>query len=122
MHEFHVGDSFAMIGSNATDNWELIEMMKRSDIWVHMKDVPSCHALVRIPKKRRDDKTLRMNILNRVARMMCIQSVKRILPGEDNNVTFIYTRGKHVRKGAKVGEAILSVIPDEFLVEKPEYI
>jgi predicted ribosome quality control (RQC) complex YloA/Tae2 family protein len=122
MIEFHPGDnSFVRIGSNAADNWEIIETLKRSDIWIHLKDAPSCHAMVRIPKKLRDNDRSRMNILNRVAHIMCIQSAKRI-PRNSDNVTFIYTNGKYVRKGFAPGEAILSVTPDEFSVENPQHM
>ena len=121
MYEFYLSDSFVRIGSNADDNWMLIETLKRTDIWVHLKDVPSCHAVVRLPKKHRDDTTSRMNTLNHVARMICIQSAKRIPPGA-KTVSLIYTRGKYVNKGRVVGEAVLSVTPAEFSVDNPNHI
>ena len=118
MHEFQLNKVVIMVGSNSKENWELVDVLKRSDIWMHLKDAPSAHALIRIPKKLRENKYTVMNSLTYAARMLCAQSSKNI-SSKNDNVVFIYTNGKYVNKGSKEGEVILSKKPDEITIENP---
>ena len=34
-----------VVGDNAHDNHAIIDAADRSDIWVHLKDIPSCQGL-----------------------------------------------------------------------------
>ena len=38
MIELNVYDGKILMGMNAADNWYLMETMKRSDYWIHMKN------------------------------------------------------------------------------------
>jgi|TARA_Y100000816_G_scaffold291196_1_gene281825 predicted ribosome quality control (RQC) complex YloA/Tae2 family protein len=120
MHEFQVNNVVIKIGSNSKENWELVDVLKRSDIWMHLKDAPSAHALIRIPKKSRENNYIMNNSLTYAARMLCAQSSKNISQNTDN-VVFIYTNGKYVTKGNKEGEVILSKTPSEISIENPYF-
>ena len=117
MFEFYINNILIRVGSNAHDNWDLIDTIKKNDIWVHLKDKPSCHAVIRIPKKSRDERSLE-NMLNYTGRMICMKSSKHI-PENSKKVELTYTKGKYVKKGSKVGEAILSKTPQTFVIENP---
>ena len=118
MHEFQLNKVLIMVGSNSRENWEIVDVLKRGDIWMHLKDKPSAHALIRIPKKSRENKYVVNNSLTYAARMLCVQSSKNI-SSKNDDVVFIYTNGKYVNKGSKEGEVILSKKPDEIAVENP---
>jgi predicted ribosome quality control (RQC) complex YloA/Tae2 family protein len=117
MFEFYLNNNLVRVGSNASENWDLIDTIKKNDIWVHLKDKPSCHAVIRIPKKSRDERSLQ-NMLNYTGRMICTKSSKHI-PENSKKVEFTYTKGKYVKKGSKVGEAILLKTPETFVMENP---
>lgn len=34
------------VGSNAHDNWRVIEQSEEDDVWFHLDDVPSCHVVL----------------------------------------------------------------------------
>ena len=118
MHEFQLNKVLIMVGSNSRENWEIVDVLKRGDIWMHLKDKPSAHALIRIPKKSRENKNTINNSLTYAARMLCTQSYKKI-PSNCDSVEFIYTNGKYVNKGSKEGEVILSKKPQEITIENP---
>ena len=120
MFEFHINNNLIRVGSNANENWNLIDTIKKNDVWVHLKNNPSCHAVIRMPKKYRESDRVFQNILSYTGRMVCLQSSKRI----SNNikiVELIYIKGKYVNKGNKVGEAKLCKNPEIFVVENPNY-
>jgi predicted ribosome quality control (RQC) complex YloA/Tae2 family protein len=120
MLEFYLNNRFVRIGSNAKENWELIDTLKRNDIWVHLKDVPSCHAVIRLPKKCRDNNMILTHDLNHTARMVCINSSKHIK--NNKMVDVIYIKGKYVKKGKTEGEANLLTTPEIITIENPNYM
>ena len=117
MFEFYLDNNLVRIGSNANENWDLIDTLKKNDIWVHLKHNPSCHGVIRIPKKNRDNRVFQ-NLLSYTGRMVCMQSSKRI-SSNIKDVELIYIKGKYVKKGSKVGEAKLLKTPETFMVENP---
>ena len=40
-----------MVGKNERGNEELLKNAKKSDLWFHLKDLPSAHVLVRTDKQ-----------------------------------------------------------------------
>jgi len=117
MFEFYLNNNLVRIGSNAVENWDLIDTIKKNDIWIHLKNNPSCHGVIRIPKKSRDEKTLK-NVLSYSGKMVCMKSYKHISTNT-KDVELIYIKGKYVKKGSKVGEAKLLKTPETFIVENP---
>ena len=117
MFKFHIDSNLVRIGSNADENWNLIDTIKKNDIWVHLKNNPSCHGVIRTPKKNRDNIVFQ-NLLSYTGRMVCMQSSKRISKNT-KDVELIYIKGKYVKKGSKVGEAKLLKTPETFVIENP---
>ncbi len=48
-----------MVGKSEKGNAELLKNAKMSDIWMHLKDMPSTHVIIRTDKKNIDEKVLR---------------------------------------------------------------
>ena len=46
-----VDDVVYYIGTNARDNFDVIDKGRPGDIWFHAKDVSSCHVVVHIEKR-----------------------------------------------------------------------
>lgn len=40
-----------LIGTNARENWRIIDSSEDDDIWFHLKDYPSCHVIVQLKKE-----------------------------------------------------------------------
>lgn len=40
-----------LVGQNKQDNFDIIDMSKETDIWFHIKDVPSCHVILQTDEK-----------------------------------------------------------------------
>ena len=38
-----------LVGENARDNHSIIDLASEKDMWVHLKDIPSCHVIVQVP-------------------------------------------------------------------------
>lgn len=118
MLDFHMDNCFIRMGMTASENWEIIDQMKSTDVWMHLKACPSSHAMIRMPKKIRDNPRLAQYSMDHAARMICHQSSRRI-PRNAERVEFIYSRAMYVKKGRAVGEAIMVRPPDEFSIENP---
>jgi predicted ribosome quality control (RQC) complex YloA/Tae2 family protein len=37
------------IGTNAQENWDLIDESSEGDLWFHVNDLPSCHVVTSLP-------------------------------------------------------------------------
>ena len=97
-----------VIGENDNDNWKIIDNAEGRQIWMHLKDFPSPHIII---KKDIDDLRLEAelnglssfhNYLNYGARI-CKQKASpkyRCM----RNLTVIYTEVKNITKGRKPGE------------------
>ena len=40
-----------LIGQNAKDNFDILDMAAENDWWFHVYDKPSCHVIARLPGK-----------------------------------------------------------------------
>ena len=82
-----------LIGTNAQDNFDVIDSSDPDDIWFHVKDLPSCHVVAKIP----DDITDRKEILSIAKRgaLLCKQYSKY---ASTQNLEIIYTRIINVEK------------------------
>ncbi len=47
-----------MVGKSEKGNIELLKNAKMSDIWMHLKDMPSTHIIIRTDRKKVDEKVL----------------------------------------------------------------
>jgi predicted ribosome quality control (RQC) complex YloA/Tae2 family protein len=66
-------DLEAYIGKNAADNLSLLRRAAAHDIWLHLRDYPGAHAIVRRGKNRKiSDKEL-----NEIGKWVVLQSLKK---------------------------------------------
>jgi predicted ribosome quality control (RQC) complex YloA/Tae2 family protein len=87
-----------LIGTNAQDNFDVIDASDPDDIWLHVKDLPSCHVVAKIPDDMSGNKEL-LSIVKRGA-LLCKQHSKY---SSIQNLEIIYTRIKNVQKTAVPG-------------------
>ena len=87
------------MGKSAKDNLDLLRKAKAWDIWLHLKDYPSAHAIVHLNK----DQVLPMAELKKVAQWLVKETFKEKMPGTKYAV--LYVECRHVRpiKGDKLG-------------------
>ena len=86
------------IGTNAEDNFSVIDMGKPNDYWFHATDCSSCHVVVQVPDEL-DKRGLR-TILKRGARL-CKENTNKL--SKNANVEIRYTRVKNVTKTGVAG-------------------
>jgi hypothetical protein len=90
-----VDDVTYYIGTNAKDNFDVIDMGKPNDYWFHASNCSSCHVVVQLPDDI-DKRGLR-TIVKRGARL-CKENTHIT-----DKVEIIYTRIKNVTKTDVVG-------------------
>jgi predicted ribosome quality control (RQC) complex YloA/Tae2 family protein len=86
------------IGTNAADNFSVIDMGNPDDLWFHAKDVSSCHVVAKIPiteVKEGIDKQGLKSIIKKGA-LICKQNTSKLK--SLNNVEFIYAKVQNVTK------------------------
>ena len=87
------------IGKDKSENWSLIDAAVPSDIWFHVKDVPSCHVILKCSGKLKD---VPRQVLSR-----CFILCKQNSPKSNPNSEIIYTPIKNVKKGCHEGSVII---------------
>ena len=88
------------IGTNASDNFTVIDMGDPDDYWFHAKDVSSCHVVAKINEGKIIDKRRLKSIIKRGA-LICKQNTSKL--NTMDKVEFIYTKIKNVTKTDKHG-------------------
>lgn len=58
--DFYVGDVKISVGRNEKGNSELLKQARKNDIWMHVKDLPSAHVLLKTPKMAVSDEVLEL--------------------------------------------------------------
>jgi predicted ribosome quality control (RQC) complex YloA/Tae2 family protein len=92
------------IGTNALDNFAVIDKGSPDDYWFHAKDVSSCHVVAKMPVSVLDKHVLR-SIIKRGA-LICKQNTSKLKSLE--HAEFIYTPVKNVTKLDKPGLVTVS--------------
>jgi predicted ribosome quality control (RQC) complex YloA/Tae2 family protein len=93
-----VDDVTYYIGTNARDNFDVIDMGRPNDIWFHAKDVSSCHVVVHVPDFI--EKQGLRTIIKRGARLCKEHTTKLNNP---DKIDIIYTCVKNVAKTEIIG-------------------
>ena len=83
------------IGTNAKDNFDVIDKGEPTDYWLHAKDCSSCHVVVKIPDKIEIGKKL-LRIIIKKGAMLCKQHTNKLTSQSD--VEIIYTHVKNIQK------------------------
>lgn len=91
----------AFLGKSAEDNMKILRQSQAWDIWLHLRDYPSAHAVV----QRNKNQEVSREELHQVALWLAQESMQRkiMLPG--TRLEIVYTECRHVRpiKGDKLG-------------------
>ena len=90
-----------IIGENALDNWNIISISNRNDLWFHIDGLPSSHIILQVPKKYIN------KIISEQTLLYCSELCKKHSRYKNNkNIKVIYTEIKNITKGNKAGEVI----------------
>ena len=91
---FWIEDYKVLVGRNSNENQKLLEMAKANDLWMHIRDVPSSHVIIRTDKQNLPDSVLK------AAAKLCVDfSVKN--PG-DYEVDYTKRKFVKVQEGSNV--------------------
>lgn len=85
------------IGSNAKDNWDMIDNAKQNDIWFHLEDHPSAHVILVVPTE-----TTKIKDVSKMTLKHCANFCKKNKENKDE-LSVIYTEIKNVTKADKEG-------------------
>ena len=85
-----------IVGRNSKENWDLIDVSEKQDVWFHVEDKPSCHVF--IVKPFECDSIPRDVIIK--AAQLCKQYSKY---KNDKKVKIIYTDINNIKKGKDCG-------------------
>ncbi len=94
----------AVIGKSAADNLSLLRKAQAWDIWVHLKDYPSAHAIIRRPRGI----AISHSDILKVAEWVLRQTLKDKNINEGDRYQIVSTECRHVKpiKGDKIGRVI----------------
>ena len=91
---FWVEDYKVLVGRNSKENQKLLEIAKANDLWMHIRDVPSSHVIIRTDKQNLPDSVIQ------AAAKLCVDfSVKK--PG-DYEVDYTKRKFVKVQEGSNV--------------------
>lgn len=91
---FWIEDYKVLVGRNSHENQKLLEMAKANDLWMHIRDIPSSHVIIRTDKQNLPDSVLK------AAAKLCVDfSVKN--PG-DYEVDYTKRKFVKVQEGSNV--------------------
>lgn len=101
-----------IVGSNAKENWTIIDDSDSFDLWLHIDDLPSCHVIIREKLQKNNSLDTNnasnfgfpLNIINEAA-ILCKTHTKI---KTTTKVKIIYTTIQNIKKGKIVGEVNVS--------------
>lgn len=91
---FWIEDYKVFVGRNSNENQKLLSIAKANDLWMHIRDVPSSHVIIRTDKQNLPDSVIK------AAAKLCVDfSVKN--PG-DYEVDYTKRKFVKVQEGSNV--------------------
>jgi len=91
---FWIEDYKVLVGRNSNENQKLLEIAKANDLWMHIRDVPSSHVIIKTDKQNLPDSVIQ------AAAKLCVDfSVKN--PG-DYEVDYTKRKFVKVQEGSNV--------------------
>ncbi len=84
---FWIEDYKVFVGRNSSENQKLLELAKANDLWMHIRDIPSSHVIIRTDKQN-----LPQSVIEAAAKLCVDFSIKN--PGE---YEVDYTKRKFVK-------------------------
>jgi predicted ribosome quality control (RQC) complex YloA/Tae2 family protein len=99
MKQLTINDVTYYIGTNAKDNFAVLDAGKPDDIWIHASNMPSSHVII-VNESKTNKKAIRLGAA------LCKQNTNKI--AKLKNVEFVYTYVKHVTKTAVDGSVLIT--------------
>jgi len=91
---FWIENYKVFVGRNSTENQKLLQLAKANDVWMHIRDIPSSHVIIRTDKQNLPESVIR------AAAKLCVDfSVKN--PG-DYEVDYTQRKFVKVQEGSNV--------------------
>ena len=90
-----------IIGKNKEENWQIIDESDPTDIWFHVRDIPSCHVIL---KTRSSLSSISRDVLKYSALLCKINSKAKT----EKKAIIMYTPIEYVAKTKHVGEVNVS--------------
>jgi len=81
------------VGQNQSENFDVIDMGVKEDIWFHANNISSCHVVANIPK---DMSKKEMKYIIKAGALLCKMNTNKLKCLK--NVEFIYTQIKDIEK------------------------
>ncbi len=91
---FWIEDYKVLVGRNSNENQKLLAMAKANDLWMHIRDIPSSHVIIRTDKQNLPD-----SVIHAAAKLCVDFSVKN--PG-DYEVDYTKRKFVKVQEGSNV--------------------
>ncbi len=91
---FWIEDYKVLVGRNSNENQKLLGLAKANDLWMHIRNVPSSHVIIRTDKQNLPD-----SVVHAAAKLCVDFSVKN--PG-DYEVDYTKRKFVKVQEGSKV--------------------
>jgi predicted ribosome quality control (RQC) complex YloA/Tae2 family protein len=89
-----------LVGTNAQDNFDIIDESDEDDLWFHISDYSSCHVIAKMPQDITLDKKQKLQIIKQGA-LICKQNSKY---KSEPNLDIIYTNISNVIKTNVIGQ------------------
>lgn len=91
---FWIEDYKVLVGRNSSENQKLLSLAKANDLWMHIRDIPSSHVIIRTDKQSLPDSVIK------AAAKLCVDfSVKN--PG-DYQVDYTKRKFVKIQEGSNV--------------------
>ena len=89
-----------VVGSDAQDNFNIIDAAEPTDMWFHLSGYSSCHVIAKIPQEIALDKKQKLQIIKQGA-LICKQNSKH---KSEPKVDVIYTAVSNITKTKIIGQ------------------
>ena len=89
-----------LVGTDAQDNFDIIDTSDPTDMWFHLSGHSSCHVIAKMPQDIALDKKQKLQIIKQGA-LICKQNSKR---KSEQNVDIIYTAVSNITKTKIIGQ------------------
>ncbi len=106
--EFLIGGYRVLVGRSSTENDELVRSASREDYWLHARDRPGSHVIIKNPTQREVPR----EVLEQAAQLAAYYSKGR----DAKKVPVSYTRVKYLRKGGRPGLVLMTYEEGTLLV------
>ena len=106
--EFLIRGYRVLVGRSSTENDELVRSASREDYWLHARDRPGSHVIVKNPTQREVPR----DVLEQAAQLAAYYSKGR----DAKKVPVSYTRVKYLRKGGRPGLVFMTYEEGTLLV------